>query len=256
MILLLTIGGVGCDNFRKPHLDLSGNNPYLLKISDFNWGYGTAEVNRFNGDFDGLDRKIYSLLRGKIGVCTVLLEEKRTNKYGKSVSQFVNIGTIDLTELNKFEDVDFWRKDGGMHKLFTQHYQLNSGLSNSTVQADTSNRIDTAILVSGKAQSKVYSFTITDLFTADTSRAKLSPAQSPVNGVITEIDSISELRVIMKIAADDGETYSVFIYPYEASFENHRQLILALKQGNKISSICAINDGSTLNLVSADIIEQ
>lgn len=115
----------GCDyieNYNKPSLDLSGSSSYTLRISEFVWSYGTIEFNRYSGDFEKLDRKVFNLLKGKTGTCTVYINSKVRDQYGSEKSESQLIGDLDLKELNKYESWEYWHKNAGIKQLLNQKY--------------------------------------------------------------------------------------------------------------------------------------
>jgi hypothetical protein len=108
-------------NLSKPHLALYNSTPVRLEITEFEWSYGMIGFNKFSGDFETLDHKVYDVLKGKSGLCEVYLEVKSNDKYGQTNKSFNNIGNINLSELNRFQSWEYWSKDGGIRHLIYKH---------------------------------------------------------------------------------------------------------------------------------------
>ncbi len=116
---------ISCDfvkNYNKPNLELSNSTPYTLRISEFDWSYGRIEFNKYSGDFERLDRKVFNLLKGKTGTCTIYMTSKVRNQYGTEKSESQLIGDLDLKELNKYESWEYWHKNAGIKQLLNQKY--------------------------------------------------------------------------------------------------------------------------------------
>lgn len=72
-----------------------------------------------DGDFDSLDKKVFKKLKGKSGSYTVVLISDSVDSYGKKGKKSRTLGTIDATELSKYENAVYWsRKTGGTKKFF------------------------------------------------------------------------------------------------------------------------------------------
>lgn len=104
-----------CNN--KPNLSLSDQSPYTLNITDFAWSYGLTEINKFNGDFEKLDQKVFDLLKGKNGTCKVYIEDTNKDQYGRITKLNKYVGVIELAELNKYETWEYWHKNAGIKTL-------------------------------------------------------------------------------------------------------------------------------------------
>jgi hypothetical protein len=165
VVVLFTL--TGCDyirNYDKPHLELSGSGPYVLNVTDFPWSYGLIGFNEFNGDFDKLDEKVYTLLQGKNGVCQVYIEQKGTDKYGNSNSALHYFGNINIDELNKYQGWQYWHKAGGVQAIIYSHLfkptsssaTIDSPKMSSAKMTDTFKKItDTSVKPLGKVSSPI-----------------------------------------------------------------------------------------------------
>lgn len=258
ILLVFAVLTIGCS--RKPGLTLSEQTPYILEIKDFQWSYGLTEINKFTGDFEGLDQKVFDVLQGKKGNCEVKLEQKQTDKYGTSTSVYIVIGTINLDELNKYQDWHYWHKDGGIMKLFSAHFvedksntvnidsivKVQSTIANQTTPVTTPAKT----IASTPPSNPTYDFTIEDLYPLEEDRQRVNPTRTTVNGIIGDVNFLGG---VMQVASDEGETFTVQFYPMNGSSYTFNQLHLALKAGNRIKSVCAIAGANNLDLVSATI---
>lgn len=235
----------------KPYIELTDTND--LRISGFVWGYGMIGINQFNGDFDKLDHKVFDLLKGKSGSCRVFMQATSKDKYGNADSTYNYIGDIDINELNKFTDWQYWQKANGIRKLL---YNKFIKRDEPMVVADSAKvdatAIDTVTVPATTTTiAKTYSFSIDDLYPSLEKQQVFDQHHFSINGTI---GAVNYENGIMEINTDEGETLTIQFYPMDASSYNQQQLMLALKQGNKINSICARAGASTLDLLSADIV--
>jgi len=251
----------GCDyikNYDSPHLELSDSGqPYMLKISNFAWGYGVVGFNRFNGDFDRLDEKVYDELKGKNGSCMVYMQRQRKDKYGNRDTTSKLIGEIDLTELNKYQDWTYWQKEGGIRKLL---YQTIHRTDDSTAVIDSSKlipitqpkpQIDTIQPKLTKVRVKVYSFTEDDLYSTPEYKNGLDSTQfEEVDGTI---DGVNFNYTAFGIIDKTGKSFEVSFHPTEASTTIQKKLREALKNGSKIEAVCDPPGVTLVDLVSAKI---
>ncbi|MBW4890123.1 hypothetical protein KXQ82_10370 [Mucilaginibacter sp. HMF5004] len=257
LVVAFLIVGSSCNylsNHSKPQLSLSENAPYYLEISNFKWNYGLTEINKFNGDFETLDHNVFDLLKGKQGICTVKLEQSQTDKYGKSSSIYANIGTIDLTELNKFESWEYWYKDGGIQRLLYKLYFSNTDSTKIETAPPVSQSLGQAITGEQNTtiKPKTYTFTITDLYPLESDRNNLDLTQFTRSGIILDANYANG---IMKVRDSDGEEHIVQFYPLDASSAVQSDLKLAITRGNKIKAVYARAGANTEDLVSAEITE-
>lgn len=94
-------------------------------IKEFKWGYGTIRVNQFSGDFDKLDKKVFNSLKGKDGTIDIVIESTLKDKYGKDSTDTQYIGKLDLSELNRYEDWEYWHKASGIRSLLKEKFRIN-----------------------------------------------------------------------------------------------------------------------------------
>ncbi|MDB5288427.1 MAG: hypothetical protein JWR05_3376 [Mucilaginibacter sp.] len=256
----------GCSyikDYDKPHLELTGQNPYNLTISKFTWSYGTTEINKFNGDFEKLDEKVYNLLKDKKGICKVYLESTSKDEYGKTNSASDYIGDINIDELNKFEDREYWHKNGGTLHLLYQKFILKSRDNSPSFLSDSAkmnsvkfDSMSPPIVPRRQeitpATTKVYGFSTQMLYPLADDRNSFNKNQFIVDGTITAADVDNG---VMKVKETDGEEIIVQFYPDNCSSAVRNDLKLAIKPGNSIKSICAQADARTMVLVTAEITE-
>ena len=235
----------------KPYVELTGSGPYQLNITQFEWGYGMTAINQFNGDFDKLDNKVFDLLKGKTGMCQVFLQATAKDKYGKADSTMNYIGDINIDELNRFRDWQYWQKDAGIRTLLSK--QLAAEQSAAKVD---STMVATAITpsstetVTAPSTAEVYSFEIDDLYPTEEKQKDFDQHHFKVDGTIGQVNFENGA---MQVITNDGEMITVQFYPLDASSYVAQRLMIALKQGNKIKSVCARAGASTLDLLSAKI---
>ncbi|GAB3915380.1 hypothetical protein [Mucilaginibacter boryungensis] len=242
----------------KPYLELKGYTPYQLNVTEFPWSYGMTGFNQFNGDFDKLDYKVYDLLKGKSGICEVYLQSNGTDKYGNADKTFLHIGDINIDELNKFQDWHYWQKESGIRTLLYKHIVQPTADSarvtpepptiTPTVTSDTTRPISN--VVPNVTSRPTYSFSFSDLYATPDNQRDIDVNRYIVNGTI---GAVNYNNGVMQIITSDGEAVIVQFYPLEASSYTAERLMIALKEGNKIESVCARAGASTMDLVSAEI---
>lgn len=248
-----------CDyikNYDKPHLELLNQTPYTLNITKFDWTYGIVAINQFSGDFDRLDEKVYNLLKDKTGACQVYIELKNIDKYGSTNSTLKHIGVINIDELNRFQDWQYWQKDGGIRKLIYTHMILNQAhLLDSTVTTTVDTTIHPNPPINHppykptRINKHIYSFSEAMLNPTEEDRKDLDSARFVVNGIIEDANF---LNGVIQIQTKD-ELLNVQFNPFGLSSDVNYKLRLALAAGNHIKSICARAGANTLDLVSAEI---
>jgi hypothetical protein len=265
LIISIAFVVTGCSyikDYDKPHLELTGQNPYSLSISKFIWGYGTTEINKFNGDFEKLDEKVYEKLKGKQGTCKIFMEAITKDKYGKEVSKSDYIGDIELSELNKFQNWEYWHKESGIKSLLYKKYilvgdseQVDSARMGSakmdTISTDRTPNI-TIQPLQHLQKKRTYALQYSDLY-PNPDNQNLSDERRHVDGYITDVNFTNEVMVIKE---DSGESLIVQFYPMEASSYTYNQLRLALKAGNRFEGTVARAGASTVDLASAYITEK
>jgi len=249
-------------NYDKPHLELSGDGPYQLEISKFTWGYGMTSFNQFSGDFAKLDTKVFDLLKGKEGICKVYLQESTTDKYGKENTSMNYVGDIDITELNKFQTWEYWRKEHGIQVLLYKKFVAKPSMAMADsardvpASLDSMSKMDTTLKITiepvKNIQPKTYAFQITDLY-PNPENQNLSEDRVTIIGYIDEVNITNGIMVIKE---NTGESTIVQFYPSEASSFTNRQMRLAFKEGNKFEGTVAKAGAVTVDLVSADISER
>ena len=200
LICLLAISVIafqGCDyvkSYDKPHLELSDGPPYKLSITNFDWSYGTAEINKFNGDFDKLDEKVFDLLQDKSGFCQVYLEQRNVDKYGNNNSSMQLIGHINIDELAKYRDWQYWQKDGGLKKMiYATMVQLDAHRNDSTaVLRDTTSHQSPTVnehsYTPTPVSRRVFTFSESMLYPTEDDRKDLDTTRFNVNGTIEDVN--------------------------------------------------------------------
>ncbi|MGN6177833.1 MAG: hypothetical protein ACTHNW_01555 [Mucilaginibacter sp.] len=237
----------------KPYVELTGeSSPYQLNISEFPWGYGTVAINKFSGDFDKLDEKVFDLLKGKTGICKVYLADNGTDKYGNHNSNSKYIGDIDMNELGRYQDWKFWQNgDGGIRKLLYKKLFNKSDSARLTAIDTTSAHPQPVPVINQQTQTaqRVYSFPIDRLYPIPKDRADLDTARFEEDGTIAAVNFDNGLMQIQTAS----ELLDVQFYPLDASSDTQGDLRIALQVGNHIRSVCARAGASTLDLVAAKI---
>lgn len=233
----------------KPYLELSGTSPSQLNITEFSWGYGITAINQFNGDFDTLDEKVFDLLKGKAGLCQLYLQETGKDKYGNGEKAMTYIGDIDINELSKFQSWKYWQQEAGIRTILYKKYLKQD--SNITVDSlavpTTSAPVDQPATVLQPVIT--YSFSIDDLYPTEEKQNDFDQHPFDINGVIADVNFETGTMLV----ATSNDQYTVHFYPLDASSYVAQRLMLALKRGNKISSVCARAGASSVDLLSAEI---
>lgn len=95
-------------------------------ITNFNWGISRIGINQIDGDFELLNKEVFDALEGYSGIFSIkLVYNNIEDQYGNATSNEYTIGTIDATELNKYQDFSYWVKEtGGLSAKFTE--EINS----------------------------------------------------------------------------------------------------------------------------------
>ena len=65
---------------------------------------------------------VYDSLRGRSGDCLISIANKNINKYGTIDSSKTDYGFLNVDELNKFQNWEYWHKDGGIAKIISRYY--------------------------------------------------------------------------------------------------------------------------------------
>lgn len=258
----------GCNS--KPSLELSATPPYTLKIVDFTWSYGLIEINKFSGDFETLDHKVFNLLEGKQGTCEVILVNSIRDKYGKESIKEMRIGAIDLTELNRYESWEYWHKETGIQRLLSNFLNPPMPMADSAKVVDSSTNsrsinLDTtkAITLTDTASNEI-SFTTEDLYNDEIDRTRidsLSHIDSGlyiIRGTICGLHPNKNIIEVKETKTMGTGSYHfihlIHVYPYKAASTSlTKKLISALKINNKIECVCTGDAGATELLISADI---
>jgi hypothetical protein len=243
----------GCDSFSKPYLSLNDNQPYILTISDFSWSYGTTQVNKFNGDFETLDRKVFNLLHNKKGSCYVVMNIAHVTKYGQSKGDTSTIGMIDLSELNRYQSWEYWYKSGGIQKLLYNYLfpplKMADSASSNTNAISHYDTIIRSLPSSAHQSIRTYSFTVDQLNPRADGSTEIDSSWIKIDGVITSVDSIAGTIIVEK---DDGSLNTVYYIPEKASARTVNRLKDAVQNGNIIRSVCSPS-GASFELMSATI---
>lgn len=257
-LILIIVIAASCDTFTKPHVILSDNQPYQLTIADFNWNYGVTEVNKFSGDFETLDQKVFNTLQNKQGTCVILLKDTFNDHYGQPHDTSKTIGTVNLTELNRFKSWIYWHNDGGIQKMIYK-FLFPPADSASTPSASSTNNVGNrpAFPIADENKPGAVYFAYYDLYQDTTERNSIrsllhvDSGLYKLTGVIT---GVYPSRSTIKIHTDDiiGD-HLVRVYPYKANSEQRDKLISMLRVGNLISSLCTSSLDDHEQLVSAEI---
>jgi hypothetical protein len=115
-IALLNSCNVGKDN--KFTVELIVNNPYVIKINNFNWNKDHDQVI---GDFTALDKEVYDLLKDKNGICELYMQHNTT--FDNSNNAYDYIGFLIMPKAGDRSGStweDFHNK-GGIRIRIEQH---------------------------------------------------------------------------------------------------------------------------------------
>lgn len=256
MILLVCFLTTSCDfiaNYKKPVLELSGSTPYILTISDFQWSYGRIEINKYSGDFEKLDRKVYDLLKGKSGKCAVYMTSLTKDQYGSDKVSKELIGELDLQELNKYESSEYWHKNAGIMQLLNQKYFPERS---EVPQQEEMNSVSALDEITNEVKqttpsksSETFSVTHEELYPDEEDRAShdFQSYTDPINGVISHSDYFNN---ILEVRGDDGELYALRIFPQNLSTYAMGQVRYFMRKGNRISCIATVAGARELEIVA------
>jgi hypothetical protein len=254
LLVAVLMTAASCDyiaNYDKPHLELTAN-PYQLDITKFNWGYGVTEINKFNGDFDRLDEKVYDLLKGKTGICRVNLQGNGKDKYGKADSTMQYIGDINIDELNKYQSWKYWQRDAGIGALLYKRFVKPSSMDSvktEVVQPQANPQLrDTVQQVN--IEPTTYKFGIDDLYPSSDKPSTDEQNRFVISGIIGEVYFDSGL---FQIITTDGDKVMIHIYPSRASSQIGSQLQTAIKSGNSIKCVAEQTNPNNYELLAAKI---
>ena len=254
IVLLLFSGCSYIDNYNSPTLELSGSSPYILRISDFDWNYGMVQINQYSGDFEKLDRKVFDLLKGKTGTCDVYMINKSRDKYGTEGTDMELIGEIDLAELNKYENWEYWHKSSGIIALLNEK---NFPKPKPIVKEEKNEWDSIVSAIKAKTKTKVvntttetFSVNHEELYPEDDERAShdFQSYTTPITGIISYSDYFNN---IMEVRGDDGDLYALRIFPENLSTYAKSQIRYFMRKGNRIRCIATLAGARELEIVSA-----
>jgi hypothetical protein len=243
----------------KPKLQLTGGSPYTLTISDFKWSYGMVDINKYSGDFEKLDHKVYDLLKGKTGKCIVYMTSKTKDQYGSEKTESQLIGELDLEELNKYESSEYWHKNAGIVQLLNQKYfpkkfestQLNESYVDSGGVDSVDYGNDPILRRQTKTMAlETFSVTHEELYPDEEDRAShdFQSYTDPINGIISHSDYFNN---ILEVRGDDGDLYALRIFPQNLSTYAMGQVRYFMRKGNRISCIATVAGARELEIVAA-----
>lgn len=275
MFITLLLCLCACKQFTSdsPLVEYNDSNN-SLNIKNFSWSYGTVELNSFHGDFDALDKKVFDLLKGKNGICEVRLQDTGKDKYGNPNDGMDNIGTIDIDELNRFQDWTYWQKEHGirslLYKKYIQRESTESTTDSSSTPAynnlDTTTRtpkssttvVDTTTTIPISSADKDFGDTKTYLFSVEQlyPTGTIPPDSESERFVITgTIDKIKFNEGVFGIITIDGDKVVMMFDPDHMEPSEVQRLSSVLVYGNKIKCV-GTNAGERLYaLLAAKIIE-
>ena len=161
------------------------------------------------------------------------------------------IGDINIDELNRYQDWQFWQKDAGIRRLLSK--QLADKLP--TAKADSTSIANPIIppateTIPAPSTAEVYRFAMDDLYPTEEKQKYFDQHHFNITGTIGQVNFENG---VMQVITNDGEMITVQFYPLDTSSYVAQRLMIALKQGNKIKSVCARAGASTLDLLSAEI---
>lgn len=243
---------------RNPHLELSKYAPYDLEVTDFSWSYGMTEINKLEGDFELLDHRVYNFFKGKSGLCKLYFKTRQSNQYGNESLSNKYVGEINIDELNKYHDWEYWHKSAGINVLIyknivnaSDNTKIDTAAMNTTTSTE---HLDSKLLENknSKVVSEVYGFGEEDLYPLMDDRAPLDSTRYVLDGTIDQVDL--DTGIIHLIA--DGNFYTVLFNPKSPSLNVRNRLAHALKKSNLFQSVCAPNGENTLQLVTVQITEK
>ncbi|WP_256014171.1 hypothetical protein [Desertivirga xinjiangensis] len=245
----------------KPYLELTGSSPYDLHISEFDWGYGRVEFNKFSGDFKKLDEKVFDLLEGKNGTVSVYLLNSQKDQYGKIQDTSVYIGDIDLLELNKYEDWEYWHNSAGIKSLLYKKFveKKESGTDSTAVEyvpLTTSSNPEPAAQQPQIPEKEVKTFSLeqTDLYPdpADRANQDYQTYTQPISGTIKYADFY---HGVLEVNGDDGELYALRLLPDNLPTSLKSDVRYFMKAGNRIWCVCTVAGARELVIVQVKFTE-
>lgn len=265
ILIAITTMAISCNLIKSKDeidLQLSSGPPYTLHVRNFIWGYGTVELNKFHGDFDKLDQEVYNLLKGKTGSCQVYLHNSNKDKYGNVGDTTDNIGTIDIDELNKFQDWTYWQKEHGLRTLLYKKYVQKEPIATDidTTTMSTYTEKDTSTVVTSSpikadepVNSNTYLFSIEQLYpTGD-----LPPTDEANRFVITgKIDKVRFNEGVFGVITIDGDKVAMMFNPDDMEQSELKRFSSVLVYGNKIKCVGTNAGESLYGLLAAKIIVQ
>ena len=114
----------------KPYVSYNNQE---LHIEEFDFAIGIVGINQISGDLDKLNKKVFNLLNDKAGKCEVIFHIKSTDQYGNPTSELRSFGHIDIDELKKYQDSQYFTRAGGIQRLLDNQVKSdNLELNTST----------------------------------------------------------------------------------------------------------------------------
>jgi hypothetical protein len=235
----------------------------ILMVKNFIWGYGNIGVNQFSGDFETLDKEVFEALKGKTGTCIVKFKNTEKNKYGVDTTAIVEIGKLNIDELNRYQDWEYWHKTGGIKTLLYQKYiapQENKSIDTDATATDSTGYFErlnqqTAIPTDSIIR-KTYHFTYVELYPYKSTAIIPDNSNYPFEGIIKEVNTYTA-GILMTVKIDKGEFEGkeayIMCYPKRTSDDIAEKLLTVVKAGNRIDAECMQAGGGSFDLVAGTI---
>lgn len=108
-----------CSEFgsKKFNLELIDDNPYILKINNFDWH---DENGRAVGDFGSLDTAILKLLNKKHGICEIYIQNNSNSNGTKSDYEY--LGFVNILYRNDGITLETNDGPGEIHYMIEKHF--------------------------------------------------------------------------------------------------------------------------------------
>lgn len=260
--IVLILGLFSCKQLKSDEdirLTIRGNSGhFLLAIKNFKWSYGMTEINKFNGDFATLDKMVYDSLKGRKGDCLLSITNAITNKYGSIDSSKIEFGFIQLAELNKYQNWDYWHRDGGIASMLNKYYNApksdSARMDSAKLDTVPSNQISDNTITShlpssDKVNSISYKFGLEDFY--PTTKPVTDPENRYViTGTIGEADfEHGQLQV----TTIDNESVLIEFHIADVESSVFERMVRAFKQGNIIKCIVYKVDKPEYNFLAAKV---
>lgn len=105
-------------NTTSPYIEITSDKLHLYNL---HYTVGLTGINEVNTNISEFDELIWDKLKNSSGKFSIVRHDKFKNNYGTIENIVQDFGKIDLNELNKYQSLEDFRKDGGLFRLINRN---------------------------------------------------------------------------------------------------------------------------------------